>query len=58
MIYFGNEEEIFMNDVEFCENRIILLPQLCHHKLEEAVCIVMRRIFDKNYLINQYIALL
>jgi len=34
---FGDEPEIILNDVEFCVDRIVLLPQLHPHKLEKAV---------------------
>jgi len=34
---YGDEKEVFINDMEFCVDRIILLPKIRPHKLEKAV---------------------
>jgi len=36
---YENHFEVVMNDMDFCVNRIIMLPKIRPHKLEKAVCL-------------------
>jgi len=36
---FGDGNEIKINDMEFCVNRIFMLPKIRPHQLEKAVCL-------------------
>ena len=50
---FGDEKELFISELEFSVDRIVIIPQIRPHKLEKAVslCIEICRIADARKIL-------